>query len=174
MNRQIPALLLALLLAGCSGQEMADQPSLKTDEASDLWGSASAARPLPEGVVARGDGARRALLATPPPVTAELMGRGRRLFGEVCAPCHGLAGDGDGIVVQRGFSPPPSYHTDRLRAAEAAHFVDVIGNGYGAMYAYGDRVAPRDRWAIAAYIRALQLARHASAGDAPDAASEAR
>ncbi|WP_152047084.1 c-type cytochrome [Aureimonas psammosilenae] len=168
------ALLFVLCLAGCSGQEMADQPSLKTYEASDLWGTTSSTRSLPEGVVSRGTAARMAAIANPPPMTAKLMDRGRRLFGEVCAPCHGLAGDGDGIVVQRGFSPPPSYHSERLLAADARHFVDVIGNGYGAMYPYGDRVQPEDRWAIAAYIRALQLSRTATLAQAPEAAARLR
>ncbi|KAB0682975.1 c-type cytochrome [Aureimonas leprariae] len=168
------AALLLLALAGCSGQEMADQPSLKRDEANAIWGTASATRPLPEGVVLRGTKARLAAVATPPPVTAELMALGQRRFAEICAPCHGLAGDGDGIVVERGFSPPPSYHSARLRAADAKHFVDVIGNGYGAMYSYGDRVPPEERWAITAYIRALQLSRQATLADAPEAAERIR
>ena len=93
-------------------------------------------------------------------------------FDVVCAPCHGLSGDGDGMIVQRGFARPPSYHLERLRAAPAGHFFDVITNGLGTMYPYGYRVPPRDRWAITAYIRALQLSRQASITDVPRAERE--
>jgi mono/diheme cytochrome c family protein len=84
-----------------------------------------------------------------------------------CSPCHGANGDGNGIIVQRGMPGPTSYHADRLRLADDQHFFDVITNGYGAMYSYASRVPPRDRWAIVAYIRALQLSRHASIDDVP-------
>ena len=107
---------------------------------------------------------------TPPPVTAPLLARGRERFGIFCAPCHGLAGDGDGIIVAHGFPAPPSYHIDRLLAAPAQHFYDVITDGYGVMFSYADRVEPHDRWAIAAYIRALQLSRRATVAEVPDAA----
>lgn len=99
--------------------------------------------------------------ANPLPVTLALLARGRERFNIYCAPCHSRAGDGDGMIVRRGFPPPPSYHTDRLRAAPDSHFYDVISNGYGVMYPYADRINPGDRWAIVAYIRALQLSRHA-------------
>jgi mono/diheme cytochrome c family protein len=87
--------------------------------------------------------------------------RGRERYDIFCAPCHSVLGDGDGMVVRRGFPAPPSYHTDRLRQAPDAHFYAVINHGYGAMYAYGDRLSPQDRWAVVAYIRALQLSQHA-------------
>ena len=102
-----------------------------------------------------------------PTVTAELLDRGKERFGIFCSPCHGAGGDGNGIIVQRGMPRPTSYHDDRLRAADDQHFFDVISNGYGAMYSYASRVPPRDRWAIVAYIRALQLSRHASIDDVP-------
>ncbi len=101
-----------------------------------------------------------------------LLQRGRERFDVYCSPCHSVVGDGDGMVVRRGFPAPPSYHIERLRAAPDHHFYDVITHGYGVMYPYGDRVAPDDRWAIVAYIRALQLSQHAAASDAPKAASD--
>lgn len=168
MTRIVSLLALLTLLAACSDQEMDRQASLRPGEGSDLWGTGTSVRPLPDGVVARGAAARRAAVAEPPPVTSALLDRGEIIYRGVCAPCHGLAGDGDGIVVQRGFSAPPSYHSARLRAAPGSHFVDVIGNGYGAMFSYGDRVQPADRWAVAAYVRALQLSRAAPAAAVPD------
>jgi len=107
--------------------------------------------------------------AFPFPVTREILDRGRERFDIYCTPCHGLSGDGDGMIVQRGFRRPPSLHIDRLRAAPAGHFFDVITNGFGVMYPYDYRVAPRDRWAIVAYIRALQLSRQASISEVPAA-----
>ncbi|MBN9563367.1 MAG: cytochrome c [Alphaproteobacteria bacterium] len=103
----------------------------------------------------------------PPPVTLALLERGQERFRIYCTPCHSELGDGHGMIVQRGFPPPPSYHIDRLRAAPVEHFYDVITHGYGAMYSYANRVQPADRWAIAAYIRALQLSQHASIADVP-------
>jgi mono/diheme cytochrome c family protein len=95
----------------------------------------------------------------PFPITREVLERGRDRFNIYCTPCHGMSGDGDGMIVQRGFRRPPSYHIDRLRTETPGHFFDVITNGLGVMYPYGYRVQPRDRWAIASYIRALQLSR---------------
>src|SRR5205823_15043450 len=91
--------------------------------------------------------------------------RGRQRFEINCSPCHGRTGQGNGMIVQRGFPAPPSYHIDRLRQAPVGHFYDVITQGYGIMYSYAERVAPADRWAIAAYIRALQLSQHATLAD---------
>jgi len=105
--------------------------------------------------------------AFPFPVTLEVLQRGQQRFNIYCSPCHGYDGKGDGMIVQRGFSPPPSYHIQRLRDAPIGHFVDVITNGYGQMYSYAYRVKPEDRWAIAAYIRALQLSQNASMDDVP-------
>jgi mono/diheme cytochrome c family protein len=101
--------------------------------------------------------------ANPLPITAALLDRGRQRFNIYCAPCHSMAGDGDGMIARRGFPAPPSYHTDRLRNAADSHFYQVITNGYGVMYPYADRIAPQDRWAVVAYIRALQLSQHAPA-----------
>jgi mono/diheme cytochrome c family protein len=98
-----------------------------------------------------------------------LLARGRQRYEIYCLPCHSPVGDGDGPVVRRGFPHPPSYHAPRLRDAPDRHFFDVITNGYGIMHPYADRVAPPDRWAIVAYIRALQLSQHAQASQLPDA-----
>jgi len=105
--------------------------------------------------------------SNPYPVNAALLDRGRERFEIYCAPCHSVVGDGDGFVVRRGFPAPPSFHTERLRNATDRHFVDVIAQGYGIMYPFADRVAPADRWAIVAYIRALQLSQHAPAAELP-------
>jgi hypothetical protein len=106
-------------------------------------------------------------LPAKPPVSAALLRRGKERFEIFCAPCHSVLGDGDGPVVRRGFPAPPSYHTDRLRQAPDSYFYQVITRGYGMMYPYASRVAPRDRWAIIAYIRALQLSQHAPVGQLP-------
>ena len=103
----------------------------------------------------------------PMQVTPELLQRGRERYDIYCAVCHGATGEGNGEIVQRGFPAPPTYHSERLRNAPIGHFYDVITSGYGVMYSYASRVEPNDRWAIAAYIRALQLSQHASAGDLP-------
>jgi mono/diheme cytochrome c family protein len=168
-----------LLLAGC-GQRMMDQPRLKPYAESDFFADGSSMRPLPPGVVPVG-GLQSQLFRTgvgadgylagsiQVPVDRAVLERGRERFQINCAVCHGFTGDGDGMVVQRGFPNPPSFHSDRLRNAPAGHFVNVMAYGYGAMYSYASRVAPRDRWAITAYIRALQLSRNGKVGDVPAA-----
>ena len=103
----------------------------------------------------------------PLPITMQTLARGRERYDIYCSPCHSIAGDGDGMVARRGFPHPPSYHSDKLRNAPDAHFYNVITNGYGIMYSYADRVEPRDRWAIVAYIRALQLSQNARIDDVP-------
>lgn len=102
-----------------------------------------------------------------PAVTLALLERGQERYRIYCAPCHSELGDGRGMIVQRGFPPPPSYDIERLREAPPQHFYDVITRGYGAMYSFAERVAPADRWAIAAYIRALQRSQHAALADVP-------
>lgn len=171
MMRVAAVLLLILPLAAC-GLSMTQQRKLKTYAPSALWPDGTSARPLPAGVVAQGTFERDRQEAIAPPVTLALLQRGRDRFNIYCTPCHGLAGDGDGIIVAHGFPAPPSYHIDRLLAAPAQHFYDVITEGYGVMYSYADRVEPHDRWAIAAYIRALQLSRHAKIAQVPEAASK--
>ena len=103
----------------------------------------------------------------PFPVTRDVLDRGRQRFDIYCAPCHSRLGDGGGIVVQRGFRPPPSYHTDRLRKAPLGYFFEVMTYGFGAMPEYASQVPARDRWCIVAYIRALQLSQSATNADVP-------
>jgi len=164
----LPALALVVGVAGCK-QWMEQQPRYDTYAPSSLWKSGTEAQHPPAGTVAQGDLARDAARKTPPTVTPALLERGRQRFDIYCAPCHGLGGDGNGPVVQRGFPAPPSYHSPSLLAASAQHLFDVITSGYGVMYSYADHVAPRDRWAIVAYIRALQLSRHAEVASLPPA-----
>lgn len=161
------ALPLVLALACCEDQSMRVQKRYGPDRPAPLWRDGTASRPLPEGVVAADDGALERGAIDAPPVTAELLERGRERYGIYCSPCHGLSGYGDGVIVSRGFPAPPSYHQPRLRQASGAHIVDVITHGYGVMYPYAARVAPHDRWAIAAYIRALQMSQAAQVADVP-------
>jgi mono/diheme cytochrome c family protein len=165
MKTIVIAVVLAAFVAGCD-QNMEVQPKYSEYGHAPLFRGGVLREP-PMGAVARDDLARDAEVRDRPPLTAELLARGRQRFGIFCSPCHGANGDGNGIVVQRGMPRPTSYHDDRLRAADDRHFFDVITNGYGAMYSYASRVPPRDRWAIVAYIRALQLSRHASLDDVP-------
>jgi mono/diheme cytochrome c family protein len=164
-----PALAMlaaALLLAGCDQNlTMADQKKYHEWERGPAFANGKVGQTPPAGTIARGQLARDAELAVAPPVTQALLERGRERFDIYCSPCHGRVGDGAGIIVQRGMPRPPTFHQDRLRNAPDQHVVDVITNGWGAMYAYNDRVAPRDRWAIAAYIRALQLSQSATLAD---------
>jgi mono/diheme cytochrome c family protein len=149
-------LSLTLALAACDN--MANEPKRNPYElpygAQANW----PAKPVPN-TIARDATAKP---PPPPPVTMALLERGKERFDIDCAPCHGRAGDGDGMIVQRGFPRPPSYHIERLRNVPSQHFYDVITNGYGIMYSYADRVEPADRWAIAAYIRALQASANVS------------
>jgi mono/diheme cytochrome c family protein len=135
------------LLSGCD--DMTAQPK------AGAWSAAATLVTPAQDTVAWGD-----TPLNPPPLTLALLQRGQQRFQIDCTPCHSELGDGNGMVVQRGFPAPPSYHIDRLRQAPTQHFYDVITNGYGAMYSFAGRVSPRDRWAIAAYIRALQLSQH--------------
>ncbi|MET4071313.1 mono/diheme cytochrome c family protein [Bradyrhizobium sp. S3.2.6] len=164
--RQVAVILAvsAIVLAGCE-QNMDAQPKYSAYTYAPAF-RGGALREPPPGAVARDDPAQD-LAAVNKPVTTALLDRGRDRFGIFCSPCHGAGGDGNGIIVQRGMPRPTSYHDERLRTADDQHFFDVISNGYGAMYSHAARVPPRDRWAIVAYIRALQLSRHASIDDVP-------
>ncbi len=166
-----------LALAGCR-QDMHNQPKFIPLRESDFFADRRSERPLVEGTVARGDVERDDLLYTgkvsgqdstvfPFPVTWDVMKRGQERFDIFCSPCHGRTANGDGMVVRRGFRAPPSFHIDRLREATVGHFFDVITNGFGAMPDYRDQVPVRDRWAIIAYIRALQASTAASVADVP-------
>jgi len=159
--RAIVTLSLSLVLAACDN--MANQPKLNPYElpygVQENWPAEPAAN-----TIARNDAAGP---PSPPPVTMALLQRGRQRFDIYCAPCHGRDGGGNGMIVQRGFPHPPSYFIDRLRNVPSKHFYDVITNGYGVMYSYADRVEPADRWAIAAYIRALQASAAATVSTVP-------
>jgi mono/diheme cytochrome c family protein len=142
---------------------MANQPRLKPYEVKYGAQIDWPVKPVPN-TVAREDAANP---PAPPPVTMALLERGQQRFDINCSPCHGRTGEGDGMIVQRGFPHPPSYFSEKLRSAPSQHFFDVITHGYGAMYSYADRVEPSDRWAIAAYIRALQASASGSLSDVP-------
>jgi len=168
------ALLATLLPCGCSN--MKKQNYLRPEEPTSHFAHHTSAQlPPPHTVVHRTElrepafttGERNGQLVSeiPIPVTAALLDRGRERFNIYCAVCHGPDGYGEGIIVQRGFPKPPSYHDARLRDAPVGYFFQVMTHGFGAMYPYADRVSVPDRWAIAAYIRALQLSQHAAAGD---------
>jgi mono/diheme cytochrome c family protein len=166
--RRLAVIALAMFLGGC-GLSMTEQRKYLTYAPASLWANGSSAQPLPADVVAQGDVARHAAETTPPAATKALLERGQARFDIYCAPCHGLAGNGDGVIVAHGFPKPPSFHIDRLLAASSSHFYDVMTRGYGVMYPHRDRVNPHDRWAVAAYIRALQMSRRATVTEAPEA-----
>ena len=151
------ALLLLLALAACK-QEMQTMPRLDPMEPAPMFDGGSEALRPPPGTVAASAVLDPAPQALPARVPSALVQRGRERFDIFCAPCHGPTGEGDGMIVQRGFPAPPSFHDPGLIAAPDRHFYDVISNGFGVMFPYGSRVPPADRWAIVAYVRALQLA----------------
>ncbi|HUZ12617.1 MAG TPA: cytochrome c [Caulobacteraceae bacterium] len=164
-------LAAALALAGCD-LSMTSQPRASTEGSADLWPGGPRVHGPPAGAVPVNG---PALLAaqTRPPMSLALVERGRNRFDIYCLPCHGERGRGDGPVVERGFPAPPSYDEARLLAAPASHFYDVETNGYGVMFSYADRLSAPDRWAVAAYVRALQLADLESGAASPAAASPA-
>jgi len=153
MTRLAPWIAAVLLLAGCDDMT---HEAKKNPYADARVGPGK----VPAGTTQYHE---RAVL--PPPMTLALIERGQQRFRVFCTPCHSELGNGHGMVVQRGFSPPPSYHEARLRDAPTQHFYDVITNGYGAMYSFAQRVPPNDRWAIAAYIRALQHSQDTNVAD---------
>ena len=151
-----PLLVSFLLLAACNQNlTMSDQKKLDEYERSDIFRNGKVLQSPPPGSISREQDVAD-VLTEKPPMTLALVQRGRERFNIFCSECHGSGGDADGMVVQRGFPKPPSFHEARLVNAPDEHFVDVITHGYGVMYSYADRVPPADRWAIAAYIRALQ------------------
>jgi hypothetical protein len=169
---------IAMLLAGCR-LDMHIQPKYLPDEPSNFFDDGRSERPVVPGTVARGHLHTDELLYTgkengvvadkfPFPMTRADLERGRERYNIYCTPCHDYTGGGRGIIVQRGFPSPPSFHLDSLRKAPAGHYFEVITNGFGSMYSYASRVEPEDRWRIAAYIRALQLSQHATMQDVPE------
>jgi mono/diheme cytochrome c family protein len=167
-----------LILGGCT-QQMADQPRYDPLRASTFFPNGSSARPLPAGVIPHDYVTKEELLDTgmlngkaavkfPFSVDGSLMLRGRERYNIYCSPCHDYLGTGMGIAARRGFKRmPPSFQTDGLRSAPAGHFFDVMTNGFGAMPSYANQIPVRDRWAITAYIRALQLSQSATINDVP-------
>jgi mono/diheme cytochrome c family protein len=172
LMRQVLFGLVMLPLGGCDDHSMTQQSRYVTYGSARLFADNTEAQALPPGVVAQGDLDRAKAAATPPAVDAPLLQRGQQRYDIFCSPCHSLSGNGDGMIVRRGFPAPPSYHDARLRAAPAQHFFDVITNGYGVMYSYAARIEPRDRWAIVAYVRALQESENARLADMPDLRSK--
>jgi hypothetical protein len=168
----------AVLMGGCR-QDMQVQPKILPLAPSQFFDDGRSARPVVPGTIARGQLHVDELLYTgkingavadtfPFRMTRKDLERGQERYNIYCAPCHGRVGNGQGMIVQRGFPPPPSYHIDRLRQAPAGHFFDVMTNGFGMMYSYSSRVNPEDRWRIVAYLRALQLSQHATPADVPE------
>ena len=181
MKTALPTVALACfsLLSGCDNLKSGTK--IKPLTHSNFFADGQSSRPPPAHSIAQGDlridtllfSGRNAdgTLATemPWPVNEAVLARGRVQFQAICANCHGADGYGQGIIVRRGFPSPPSYHEPRLLAAPVGHLYDVIANGYGAMYPYKSIVDVNDRWAIVAYIRALQRSQHAVASDVPPA-----
>ena len=160
-------LLVLCLLTACTRSNMDSQPKYHEYEPAGLFPDRRVVQAPVPGTVARGDLERTKEMTEKPAVTAQLLTRGREQYDVFCSPCHDRTGTGDGIIVQRGFPRPASFHDGRMRASDDQHIIDAIVRGYGAMYAFADRVQPRDRWAIVAYIRALQLSQHAALDDVP-------
>jgi cbb3-type cytochrome c oxidase subunit III len=176
------ALLIAafvlLTMPGCR-QDMHDQPKYQPLETSQFFKDGRASRPRVPGTVARGRRDDDLLLMTgksdgklselfPAPVTRAVLDRGHERFNIYCSPCHDRVGTGRGMIVERGYKQPTSFHDERLRGMPAGYFFDVMTNGFGVMPSYAAQVPVNDRWAIAAYIRALQLSQHATMAEVPE------
>jgi mono/diheme cytochrome c family protein len=176
--------LAMLLAAGVSGaacrQDMHDAPRFNPLRKSDFYDDHRSERPLIEDTVPRGwlmaddgfatgkvNGQYLAELPSAVPLSLDLLKRGEQRFNIYCSPCHSRTGEGNGIVVQRGYKQPPSYFDPRLVAQPVGYFYDVISHGFGQMPDYAAQIQPQDRWAVAAYIRALQVSRHATVADVP-------
>jgi hypothetical protein len=180
VRARLSALVVLVALAGLGcRQDMHDQPKYKPFRQSEFFTNGMAMRPFVKGTVARGTlredvpfytgkSGKDFVTELPVPLTADLLERGRGEFQVFCSPCHGRTGMGDGVIVQRGFKRPTSYHVDRLRQTPVGYFYDVITNGYGAMSDYAAQVPVEDRWAIVAYIRALQLSQYAPVDVVPE------
>lgn len=176
-------MLLGALVTTACRQDMQDQPKYKPLAASKFFTDGRSARPIPANTIARDElndddsfhtgEANGAFLDTIPlPVDLRLLERGHDRYNIFCSPCHGEVGDGLGMIARRGFQIPANLHTDRLRSVPPGYIYQVIKNGYGAMPDHGDQIPVRDRWAIVAFVRALQLSRHATVADMPAAERE--
>lgn len=164
-------MLVLLVFTGCR-RDMFNQPKSNPLRESNFFPDGAASRPIPSHTVARDNLMHEGSFSTgmigtnfvttfPYPITRAVLERGKQRYEIDCVPCHGICGDGDGMVVHRGFSAPTSFNIDRLRSAPAGHFVAVIAQGYGVMFPQASQITPEDRWAITAYIRALQFSQHA-------------
>jgi mono/diheme cytochrome c family protein len=170
--------LLAVGVGACR-QDMHDAPRYEAYEANSFYADGRASRETPTGTVARGweraddlfytgrDSAGEPSELIPMPVTAQDMQRGRDRYNVYCTPCHGILGDGQGMVVQRGLKRAATYHDERLRGVKVGYLYDVVTNGFGAMQGYAEQIPARDRWLIVAYVRALQLSQHAQVAEVP-------
>jgi mono/diheme cytochrome c family protein len=174
----LPAVLALIFLTTACRIDMHIQPYYRPLSKSDFFADGRSARNPVDGTVARGDLREDSYLYTgkiggnpgeymPFPVTPDVLTRGQDRFNVYCTPCHGRVGDGNGFIPSRGLKRPPSYHIDRLRKAPVGYFFDVMTNGFGVMPDYSAQIAPRDRWAIVAYVRALQLSQNATSADVP-------
>jgi len=170
-------LAVSLLLSAC-GRNMYDQPRAEAYEASPFFADGAASRPLPEGTVSRERGAFDPVYLTgqdatglvaelPVELTGELLLRGQERYNIYCAACHNYNGDGRGMIVQKGFPQPTSFHEQRLLDAPVGYTFNAVTNGFGRMYSYASRIPVEDRWAIAAYVKALQLSQNATVDDVP-------
>lgn len=173
------ASMFSVLVGGCQiRQDMADQPKNRPLSPSPFFDDGRSERPLLENTVARGSIADDDLFvpkdsnAFPLVLTPELLKRGQERYKIFCTPCHGIQGDGNGMVSMRGMKHPPSYHEARLQQVPAGYIYDVITNGFGGMLGYSAQIPPADRWAIIAYVRALQLSRNAPVSELPPALRE--
>ena len=171
----LSAMAAMLVLAGCR-QDMHDQPKFFPQRGTTFYTDGRSARPQVENTVARNQLHQDAYFFTglqdgkegdglPIPLTTEVMARGQERYNIYCTPCHSRVGNGDGMIVQRGYRPAGDFHTDRLRNAPLGHFFNVMTNGFGSMPDYAAQLTPEDRWAVAVYIRALQLSQNAKQSD---------
>ncbi len=187
MTRLTPGLMTGIcaltLLTGACRRDMQDQPKYKPLQGSDFFSDGRSARPIPEGAIAVDDPVAGDVIHTghtngtwsaviPVPVDRALLERGRERFDIFCSPCHSRLGDGNGMVAQRGVKQPANLHSDRVRREPPGYLFDVITNGFGGMGDYGDQIPVPDRWAIVAYIEALQLSEAATVADVPPEARD--
>lgn len=179
--RLLAALAVGMLVLTSCGRNMFDQPRVDAFDSSPFFADGSGMRPIPEGTVSRergplepafltGMGPTGFLAELPVELTEDLLLRGKERYDIYCSPCHNYNGDGAGMVVQRGFPQPVSFVSEqRLLDSPVGYFYNAITNGFGRMYSYAGRIEPEDRWAISAYVKALQLSQNASVADVPQA-----
>lgn len=174
-GRLAGGLALVALLGGCA-KEMREQPYVEPLERSNVFSDGMGSRPEVQGTVSREQGQYPLVVLNgrengvlveriPIEIDGAALERGQERYEIYCVPCHGTYGQGDGLVTERGYPAPPDFGQLRLRTASDGHLFDVISNGFGIMYSYGNRIDPMDRWAIVAYVRALQRAEQLASGE---------